>query len=200
MDPSTDLHASRDEDIIPDVPYTSLIGSINYCAISTRPDIAFAVNKCAQFTSHPNLVHWIAVKRILRYLIQTRDYGIKYKTNEHRVKGYAHYLAGFTDADFAGDINDRKSTSGWIFTYNNSAISWTSKKQTGVSRSTMEAELVAGSSASAEAIWLMRLARDFKLSFMPIPLFTDNASFISFANNDVNNNHTKHIDTHYHYT
>ena len=200
MDPTIELHASIEEDMILDVPYASLIGSINYCAVSTRPDIAFAVNKCTQFTSRPNLIHWTAAKRILCYLIQTKDYGIQYGTNEHRVEGYTHCLAGFTDTDFAGDINDRKSTSGWIFTYNNSAISWTSKKQTGVFRSTMEAELIAGSSASAEAVWLMRLARDFKLSFMPIPIFTDNTSFISFANNDVNNNRTKHIDTHYHYT
>ena len=119
MDPTIDLHASIEEDMILDVPYASLIGSINYCAISTRPDIAFAVNKCAQFTSWPNLIHWTAAKHILRYLIQTKDYGIQYGTNEHRVEGYTHCLAGFTDADFAGDINDRKSTSGWIFTYNN---------------------------------------------------------------------------------
>ena len=115
------------------------------------------------------------------------------------VEGYGHNLAGFTDADFAGDTNDRKSTTGWIFTYNDAAISWASKKQGLVTRSTMESELVAGSFATAEGIWLIRLGKDFRQNFLPVPIFTDNQSFIAFSTNEINNNRTKHIDTHYHY-
>ena len=183
-----------------DVPYASLIGSINYCSVSTRPDIAYATNRCAQFTSHPTTEHWEAVKRIVRYLMHTVDYGILYKKDGKGMEGYAHNLAGFTDADFAGDVNDRKSTTGWIFTYNNAPLSWASKKQTCVARSSMESELIAGSFASTEGIWLIKLGADFMHSFIPIPVFTDNQSFIAFANNDISNTRTKHIDTHYHYT
>jgi hypothetical protein len=183
-----------------DIPYASLIGSINYCAVATRPDISYASNKCAQFTSKPTLVRWEAAKRILRYLLHTKEYGICYSQTGNGIEGYAHNLAGFTDADFAGDINDSRSTTGWVFMFNGSPISWASKKQGLVTRSLMESELVAGSITSAEGIWLIRLGKDFRHNFTLIPLFTDNQSFIMFSNNDVSNSRTKHIDTHYHYT
>jgi hypothetical protein len=142
-------HITNFRKILPDeegtnVPYASLIGSINYCAIATRPDIAFATNKCAQFTSNPSLIHWEAARRVVQYLWQTQDYGIIYRQEGKGIEGYAHQLAAFTDVVFAGDSNDRKSTTGWIFTYNGSPISWASKKQGLVTRSSMESELVAG--------------------------------------------------------
>ena len=152
-----DLHISTTEDETINIPYASLIGSINYCSIFTRPDISYATNKCAQFTSKPTSEHWEAAKRIVRYLVHTKNYGIKYKSKGLGLEGFVHNLAGFTDADFVGDVNDQKSTSGWLFTYNNTPISWNSKKQHIVTRSTMEAELVAGSFASAEGIWLLKL-------------------------------------------
>ena len=123
-----------------------------------------------------------------------------YTQDEKGVQGYTHNLTGFTDADYAGDINDRKSTTRWIFTFNGSPISWASKKQGLITRSSMEAELVAGSIASAKGIWLIRLGRDFCHNFTPVPIFTDNQSFIAFSKNEMNNNRTKHIDTHFHYT
>ena len=200
METSIDLRASTIVDNSINILYASLIGSINYCATFTRPDISFAIHKCSQFISKPTEEHWVAAKRILRYLINTKNNGILYKSQGTGISGYAHHLAGFTDADFAGDVNDRKSTSGWIYTYNGAPISWSSKKQNIVTRSMMEAELVAGSFASVEGIWLLKLGKDFNLMFKPIPLFADNKSFILFSKNDINNNRTKHIDTHYHYT
>ena len=129
MDPTLDLRTSTSTKKTLDIPYASLIGSINYCTISTRPDISYAVNKCAQFTSNPNIIHWEVAKRIVRYLLHTREYGITYTSHRNRVKGYAHNLAGYTNSNFTGDMNDRKSTSGWVFTYNGAPISWASKKQ-----------------------------------------------------------------------
>ena len=111
-----------------------------------------------------------------------------------------HPITTYTDADFAGDSNNRKSTSGWIFIFCGSPISWALKKQGLVTRSSMESELVAESFASVEGAWLLLLAKDFKHNFIPIPLFTDNQSFISHTQNDVSNTHTKHVDVHYHYT
>jgi Reverse transcriptase (RNA-dependent DNA polymerase) len=122
------LKASADANTL-DIPYASLIGSINYCSIATRPDIAFATNKCAQFTHKPTLIHWEAAMRIVRYLLHTCDHGILFQRDGNGIQGYAHNLAGYTDTDFAGDLNDRKSTTGWVFTFNSSPISWASKKQ-----------------------------------------------------------------------
>ena len=199
MDPSMNLQMAMNLDDNLDIPYTSLIGSINYCAVSVWPDISYATNKCMQFTSQLNLSHWEAVKRIVWYLLHTREFSILYKQDGNGIEGYAHNLAGYTDADFAGDINDRKSTTGWLFTFNGSLISWASNKQGLVTRSSMESELIAGSFASTEGIWLIQLGKDFKHIFTPILLFTDNQSFMIFSKNDVNNNWTKHINTHFHY-
>ena len=89
---------------------------------------------------------------------------------------------------------------GWIFTFNGWPLSWASKKQHSISQSSMEFELIAGLFASTEGIWLIRLRKGFQHAFSPIPLFTDNQSFILFTKNDINNNRMKHINTHYHYT
>ena len=133
--------------------------------------------KCAQFISNPTDEHWQAAKWILWYLIYTRNFGIIYKSEKTGITGYAHHLARFTDADFAGDINDRKLTSGWRYSYNGSLISWSSNKQNIITQCMMEAELVAGSFASVDGIWLLKLGKDFNLVFKLIPLFADNKSY-----------------------
>ena len=200
MDPSADLCSATNADDSMDIPYTSLIGSLNYCAIATRPNISYATNKCMQFTLKPTLVHWEAMKHVVRYLLHMKEHGILYRQDINGVKGYAHNLASFTDTDFAGDLNDWKSTTGWVFTFNGSPISWASKKQKLVTQPSMESKLVTGSIASTEGIWLVRLRKDFRHDFVPIPLFTDNQSFITYSNDNINNSQMKHIDVHYHYT
>ena len=200
MDHITALSPSTDHVKNMDLPYPSLIGSLNYCAIPTRPDIAYAVNKCAQYTAQPTLEHWEAAKRIVRYLLHMQNHGITFKPAGTGINGYVYNLAGFTDADFAGDRTDHKSTTRWLFTFNGAPISWASKKQNHVTRLSMESELVSSSFATAEGIWIIRLGKDFGQLSTPISIYTDNQSFISFAKNDVNNSHTKHIDTHFHYT
>ena len=101
---------------------------------------------------------------------------------------YDHHLIGYTDADYAGDVDDRKSMTRWIYTYAGAPICWSSKKQNIVSHSTMEEEVIAGSFSSVEGTWLLKLGKDFNIIFKPIPIFTDNKSFISFCKNEVNNN------------
>ena len=200
MKSDKNLHNTSNDNEKIDVPYASIIGSVNYCSVSTRPDITFAVNKHSQFTSNPSIHHWQAAQQIIRYLLQTKNHGITFHSIGYRIEGYAHNLSGYSDADFASDVNDRKSTTGWIFTFNGMPISWASKKQTLVARSSMESELIAGSHAAVEGVWLIKLGNDFKQKFSLIPLFTDNQCFIIFSNNDVNNNRTKDIDIHYFYT
>ena len=106
MDTSNILYSSDPTEEALNVPYASLIGSINYCAVSTRPDIAFATNKCAQFTAQPGILHWEAAKRIVRYLLHTKDHSILFKADGKGISGYAHNIAVYMDADFGGDTDD----------------------------------------------------------------------------------------------
>ena len=119
----------------------------------TRPDIAFAVGNVARFCSNPMREHWTAKKRIIRYLKGTTSYGLEYSRNGDDKS----ILSGYSDADWAGDINDRKSTSVYLFMMSGAAKSWKSRKQTCVALSTAEAEYVALASAAQEAAWMRQL-------------------------------------------
>ena len=129
MNSDTNLWKTTIDEDRTDAPYSSLIGSINYCTIATCPDILYSTNKCTQFTSKPSLTHWETARRIIQYLIQSRDHGILYKPGGKGTAGYMHPITTYTDTDFTGNSNDRKSTSGWVFTFCGSPISWASKKK-----------------------------------------------------------------------
>ena len=122
------------------VPYASAVCSLMYAMLCTRPDICFAIGLVSRYQSNPGRGHWRAVKRILRYLKGTANFSLCYGGEDLLLKGYA-------DADWSGDLDERKSTSGFAFLLNNGAISWSSKKQTCIALSTMEADFVACSVA-----------------------------------------------------
>nr|XP_033508643.1 secreted RxLR effector protein 161-like [Nicotiana tomentosiformis] len=131
------------------VPYSSVVGSLMYAMMCTRPDICYALGLVSRYQSNPGRDHWKVVKRIFRYLKGTADYSLCYSRNDL-------YLRGYTDVDWAGNRNDRKSTSGYAFLLSGGAISWKSKKQTCTTLLTMEAEFVACASAVQEVVWLKR--------------------------------------------
>ena len=140
VDASSKLVKSVESDVCFDPSvYKSAVGSLLYLSTGTRPDIAFAVSNVAKFSSNPTKQHWTAVKRILRYLKGTRNFGLLY-TN-----GNVDEFIGYSDSDWAGDLDDRKSTSGYVFMMSGAPISWRSKKQTSVAP---EAEYIALSSAT----------------------------------------------------
>lgn len=175
--------------------YQSCVGGLLYLSNRTRPDLTYSVSKAARYCSNPTKEHWSFVKRILRYLNGTLDHGIVYsKVNEPN-------LVGYSDADWAGDVKDRKSTSGYCFKYCNGIISWRSSKQNCVALSTAEAEYVALSSATQEAVWLNQLLHDvnFSNSDSPVTLFEDNQATIAIAKNPQSHPKTKHIGIKYHY-
>ncbi|XP_057999402.1 secreted RxLR effector protein 161-like [Hevea brasiliensis] len=118
--------------------HKQIMGSLMYLT-ATRPDIMHAVSLISRFMECPKEMHLLDAKRILRYLQGTADYGIKYKNGEKSE------LFGFTDSDYAGDLDDRKSTSGYVFMMGFGAVSWSSKKQSIVTFSTTEAEFIAAS-------------------------------------------------------
>ena len=171
--------------------YQSIVGSLLYAAITTRPDIAQAVGVVSKFCANQNIT---AAKRILRYLKGTVYLGLSYK------KCADEKLIGYSDADWAGDMDDRHSTSGNVFLLAKGAVSWLSKKQATVALSTTEAEYVALSTATQEAIWLRRLLADVgKPLEEPIVINEDNQGAIAMAKNPVGHARTKHIDIRYHF-
>ncbi|XP_042973079.1 secreted RxLR effector protein 161-like [Carya illinoinensis] len=118
----------------------------------TRPDICYTVGLVSRFQSNPGLAHWKAVKRIMRYLKGTADYVLYYQGLDLQLKGYS-------DADWGSDLDERKSTTGYVFLLNNGAITWSSKKQPCIALSTMEAEYIACSVAVQETVWLRRFLK-----------------------------------------
>ncbi|CAL9002147.1 unnamed protein product, partial [Prunus brigantina] len=131
-----------------DKPYASLVRSLMYAQVCTRHYIAFSVSVLGRFQSNPGQAHWIAGKRVMRYLQRTNDYKLVYKRSDRlEVEGYA-------DTDFAGCKDDLKSTSGYIFLFAGAAISWRSNKQPLTIASTMLAEFLACYEATTQAMWL----------------------------------------------
>jgi hypothetical protein len=137
MDPSLKLRPADkeyDADAVFKRQYRSAVGSLMYAMLGTRPDIAFAVSKISQFALNPNQVHWQAVKRVFRYLKATSNLCLEFR-------GPLKSLSGYSDAAWAGDMETRRSISGYVFNVGSGAISWSSKRQPTVSLSSCEAEL-----------------------------------------------------------
>ena len=191
--PGSTLSANK-SDPIHKQKYQALIGSLTYAVTATRPDLAQALGTVNQFSSNPSGEHWQSVKRILRYIKGTLDLGIQFDgSKEDDVK-----LSGFVDADWGGDVNGRKSQSGYIFSLCGGVVSWASKKQTSVALSSTEAEYVAACLATQEAIWLRSLLAD--LNFIqeePTIIHEDNQGAIAMSKNPKFHARTKHIDIKY---
>ncbi|KAG6411307.1 hypothetical protein SASPL_129387 [Salvia splendens] len=173
--------------------YKSLVGSLRYLTC-TRPDILYATGLVSRYMENPTTTHFKAAKRILRYIKGTIDYGLLYSaTNDYR-------LVGYSDSDWAGDTDDRKSTSGYVFYMGDTAFTWMSKKQPIVTLSTCEAEYVAATFSVCHAIWLRSLLSELGWPQKePTTICVDNKSAIALSKNPVFHNRSKHIDTRYHY-
>ena len=191
---------TTEEDTLFDVTtYQKAIGSLTYAAICSRPDISAAVGVMSQFMSNPNETHWSGVKRILRYLRGTTKFGLVYDGNM-KAESEDNELHGFSDADWAGDLNTRRSTSGYVFRLGNSTITWSSRRQATVAKSSTEAEYVALSAAAQEVIWLRRLVTSLGIrSDTPTKIYEDNQSAIDIAKNPKHHGRTKHIDVCHHF-
>ncbi|XP_067128467.1 uncharacterized protein [Centruroides vittatus] len=136
-------------------PYRELIGGLLYLANSTRPDLAFAASMLSRFCSNPGIVHWKMAKRVLRYIQATVNYGLHYEKCDQK-------LCAYVDSDWAGDIDDRKSSSGNMIILANGPVSWQSRKQKSVALSTMEAEYMALSDVTKEVIHMRRMLREMQ--------------------------------------
>lgn len=179
--------------------YQSVIGSLMYAMLETRPDICYCIAKLSQYASNPNISHFQALKRVLRYIQGTLKYRLIYKNYNNSPLT----LEGFSDANWGGDTN-KKSTGAYLYYINNNLISWCSKKQPTVALSSCESEYMALTQASREAVWLIKLISQLKCEYIKytqinIPIHLDSQSAIALAKNPEFHARTKYIDIQNHY-
>ncbi|GJR59184.1 retrovirus-related pol polyprotein from transposon TNT 1-94 [Tanacetum coccineum] len=172
--------------------YYSKIRSLMYLT-SSRPDIVQAVCYCARYQARPTEKHLKEVKRIFRYLRGTINMGLWYP------KDFGYELTAFSDADHAGCIDTRKSTSEGIQFLGDKLVSWMSKKQDCTVMSSAEAEYVALSASYAQVMWMRTQLKDYGFNYNKIPLYCDSQSAIAISCNPVQHSRTKHIHTRYHF-
>ena len=177
------------------VPYSNAVGSLMYAMVCTRPDISHAVGTVSRYMHNPGKEHWQAVKWILRYIQKTLDVGLIFE-NEDMV---GQHVVGYCDSDYAGDLDKRRSTTGYVFTLAKAPVSWKSTLQSTVALSMTEAEYMAITEAVKEAIWLQGLLDDLGIGQKQVTVFCDSQSTIHLAKNQVYHARTKHIDVRYHF-
>ncbi|KAK9724038.1 hypothetical protein RND81_05G043600 [Saponaria officinalis] len=188
MDPSVKLMPNKGE-AISQLEYSQVIGCLMYAMTSTRPDIAFAFGKLSRYTSNPSHEHWVAVKRVLRYLKQTMDYCLNYV-------GFPSVLEGYSDASWITNMEDHSFTSGWVFLLGRGAILWASKKQNCITSSTMESEFIALAAAGKEAEWLRNLVYEIPVWPRPIPsisIHCDSSPTLANAYSEVYNGKSRQL-------
>ncbi|XP_040374638.1 secreted RxLR effector protein 161-like [Rosa chinensis] len=177
-------------------PYAQLVGSLMYAQVCTRPDLAYAVGILSRFQSNPGPEHWIAGKKILRYLQRTKDHLLVYR----RVKELE--VVGYCDPDFSSHFpSSKKSTSGYVFTLAGGAIAWRSVKQTLIVTSTMQADFIAIYEAVCEGLWLKKILVQTKavdsIVSKPLKFYCDNSVVLFFTRNNKRSTNSKHIDFKY---
>ncbi|XP_075492611.1 LOW QUALITY PROTEIN: zinc finger protein GAI-ASSOCIATED FACTOR 1-like [Primulina tabacum] len=181
-----------EEEEMKSVPYASAVGSLMYAMVCTRPDLAHSVGVVSRFLSKSGKEHWAAVKWIFRYLRGT---------SKHRLSfgGSRLELVGYTNADMAGDVDSRKSTSGYLITFAGGAVSWQSKLQKCVTLSTTEAEFIAATEACKEMLWMKGFLEELRFVQDQCRLFCDSQSAIHLGKNPSMHSRSKHIDVRYHW-
>ncbi|XP_072076471.1 secreted RxLR effector protein 161-like [Arachis hypogaea] len=168
--------------------YRRLIGRLFYLT-NTRPDLSYPVGCLSQFMDCPTDVHLKAVYRVIRYLKQSPASGLFFSASNSLI------LSGYTDSDWGACKDTRKSITSYYFFLDQTLISWKSKKQTTVSRSSSEAEYRALANGTCKLVWLLKLLKEFKISPpVPVDIFCDNKSAIYIASNSVFHERTKHVE------
>ncbi|KAK9001076.1 hypothetical protein V6N11_082868 [Hibiscus sabdariffa] len=191
MCPSTPQESER----MSQISYASAIGSIMYAMICTRPDLSYALSMTSRYQANPGEGHWIAVKNILKYLRRTKDVFLVYGDEEELgIKGY-------TDASFQTDKDDSRSQSGFVFCFNGGVVSWKSSKQDTIANSTIEAEYIAASEATKEAVWIKKFISELRV--VPsisdaIELHCDKNGAIAQAKEPRSHQRSKHILRRFH--
>ncbi|KAH9696050.1 retrovirus-related pol polyprotein from transposon RE1 [Citrus sinensis] len=173
--------------------YRSVIGSLQY-AVLTRPELAFSVNKLSQYMFDPRQPHWTACKRIMRYLKNTMNMCLRFRKSEY------FDITAYTDADWASDLDDKRSISGYCVYLGNNLVAWSSRKQGVVARSTAESEYRAMALCSTEITWISSLLSELKLKVDGVPvILSDSTSAAAIAANPVYHSKAKHFEIDLHF-
>ena len=193
MCPSLKLSLASGTPLADPTTYRSIVGALQYLTMS-RPDLSYSVNKLSQYLKAPTDVHWSACKRVLRYLVGTPSLGLHFHSSS------PFDLQGYADADWAGCLDDRRSTSGYCVFLAGNLISWCSKKQTVIARSSAESEYRSLALATSEIIWVQSLLQELSIDLSSPPvIWCDNISAASLASNPVFHARTKHIEVDIHF-
>ncbi|KAJ9532152.1 hypothetical protein QJQ45_003955 [Haematococcus lacustris] len=174
--------------------FAEVIGSLQHLAVVSRPDIAHAVGVLAKFMSAPTKEHWRVLRGVLRYVADTAAMGLMY--------GASAGLVGFCDADFAGDTDTRRSTTGHVCMLHGGAVSWSSRRQPTVAASTTESEYMACSAAGKEGLWLRGVLADLSLGstvVQPVTIMCDNEAALILVKHPIASARSKHIDVLHHF-
>ncbi|KAH9687881.1 Integrase catalytic domain-containing protein [Citrus sinensis] len=180
---------------IEDVPYANAVGCLMYAMVLIRPDISHVVSVVSRYMATPGNEHWKAVKWIMRYLSGTLSCGLVYGKN----KGSCEGLLGFVDSDYAGDLDRRRSLTGYMFLFNGCLVNWKATLQYVVALSTTEAEYTAATEAVKEALWLQGLMRELGVKKKTVTVYCDSSSALHLCRNPAHHERTKHIDIKFHF-
>ncbi|CAM8949180.1 unnamed protein product [Rhodiola kirilowii] len=181
-------------DNMANIPYDVAVGSVMYCMLCTRPDLAFDISVLSRFMSNPGESHWLAMKYLLRYLCGTKSIGLVYSGY-----GLKSELFGYCDSDYTSNRDNRKSTSACFFTWCGNCISWKAQLQSVVALSSTEAEYIAATEAAKEALWLKGLLYELENEcYVPI-VFLDSQSALHLSHDPVYHERSKHIDVRLHF-
>ncbi|KAL3701666.1 hypothetical protein R1sor_019688 [Riccia sorocarpa] len=197
MDPNVHFGAIGDgeKERMQGVPYQEAIGSLMWAMMGTRFDIEYSMSMLAKYNSNPSHEHWLAVKRLIRYVNCTAKYVVRFGPVNSQ-----HTLVWYCDSDYAADVDTRRSRSGYVFMLNGGPIAWSSQRQPSVATSTTEAEYIASCTAAKELVWLQRLLAgiDFEQT-SPTVLNIDNNGAIRLIHNPEFHKRTKHVGVQFHY-
>lgn len=191
---NNETHSKDDIRSVDQTQYLQAVGSLMYLMVSTRPDLSYSVGVVARHNADPRAIHWAAIKRILRYLVGTKDYGITLggRTDSPLVEAW-------TDADYAGDHDTRRSTTGFVINVHGSPIIWSSRRQRSITRSSHESEYIALSQGCQNLLWVLKLLRQVHYNTSTVTVHVDNQGTIETTRNGNHSERTKHIDIAYKY-
>jgi hypothetical protein len=184
----------QEKQLVENLPFRSVIGSELYAALGSRPDVAYYVIATAKFCESFGNVHFNAALRILKYLVTTKSKGLFYP------QGRKPTVKIYVDSDWAENVDDRKSIGGWACYFADCLISWSSRRQNIVAKSSCEAEYIAAGDAVGEALWLQQLLSELRIEIEgQVTIFIDNKSAMALAENPIDHKRTKHIHLRYHF-
>ena len=172
--------------------YRSMIGSLLYFT-GSRPDISYNVGVCSRYQANPKESYMTALKRIIKYVKTTAEFGVWYS------KDTSDVLVGYSDANWAGNPDNRKSTLGGYFYVDTNLVSWMSKKQNSISLSTTEAEYIIAGSCCTKLLWMQKLLHDYGICQEHLTIYCDNTSAINIFKNPIQHSRTKHIEIRHHF-